>query len=429
MHSSIKFVSLLDLPDELLLDVYSEWLFLEDFALLDTALCHVKRRKDFLRIISGFASPLFSTHRYIHVEDLEWSALKGLSLKNIDFYVYEDEDEPNVMLALHCIRSTVLCDRLEELTLNNSGSVNEFLEEIAAKCFESIKTLDLSYCDRVIDSVLVPKCSNFSKLQVLKVCGISTLTDTSIIKLVNGYKRLKFLDVSEIYLITDASISAVADMCPCLEVLKVNECPRITAASIIKVTEKCLRLQGLHLNHVEFIKDSFLHRITAGSARSLTTVSIGGNKNITDEALVGFVQSFPKLVYINIQDCPNITNQSIIAIAKECLVLRSLILSGCKLTDSAIEQLATHSTRLKHLYLDDCAAITNRAVIKIANNLPDLLSLSIRNCKNITAASLWLLAFKCKSLQSVSVRGAGLTANRLQDLRHEFEQTSFHVSF
>ena len=44
--------ALLDIPDDLLWDLLTEWLFLEDICHLDSALCQRRRRAEFLALLA-----------------------------------------------------------------------------------------------------------------------------------------------------------------------------------------------------------------------------------------------------------------------------------------------------------------------------------------------------------------------------------------
>ena len=80
--------------------------------------------------------------------------------------------------------------------------------------------------------------------------------------------------------------------------------------------------------------------------------SIGHQIVVTDERFKHFIGQFPRLTSINLSCCRNITDASVIEIAKGCSQLRSIDLEGCRnITDASLIALENEANPI--VSLDD----------------------------------------------------------------------------
>ena len=109
--------------------------------------------------------------------------------------------------------------------------------------------------------------------------------------------------------------------------------------------------------------------------KKVEQMALGSNSSsqyksvVTDERFKRFIGQFPRLTSINLSCCDEITDASIIEIAKGCSQLTSINLYNCrKITDASVIEIAKGCSQLTSINLNDCN-ITDASVIEIAKNV------------------------------------------------------------
>ena len=108
------------------------------------------------------------------------------------------------------------------------------------------------------------------------------------------------------------------------------------------------------------------------------------DSKITDKSIIEISKRCPFLTNINIGFCPHITDLSIFSISKRCPLLTNLNICGLKITDKSVLELAKKCPLLQYINLRNCKLITDISLIKISNYFPLLLDIDITECSNIT---------------------------------------------
>lgn len=222
---------------------------------------------------------------------------------------------------------------------------------------------------------------------------------------------------------------------------------------LLHMAKPCPELQSLRLPQGDYI-DGDIIRI-AQSFSHLHTISVCSS-NITDIALLMLCRHCPRLRHIELHDCHQLTDPSVITIAITYPHLRSLLLTGSKCSDTGIMILAGHCHRLTSVtlrlpltstslaalwtsnpnltainissnrYITDndivvlveccrllldlslkcCSEITDAAVIAVAEHCPQLTSLNIGYCRKISDNALMALGQHCQSLEALTITDA-----------------------
>ncbi|PIA15363.1 RNI-like protein [Coemansia reversa NRRL 1564] len=132
---------------------------------------------------------------------------------------------------------------------------------------------------------------------------------------------------------------------------------------------------------------------------------------VNDEILSTIAESNPKLRYLVLEDCPNITNYGVRKVVDACLDLYKLDLRRCPnfsdyeyrqldtncpyilemldLSYSAVDDIllyiiAESNPKLRNLYLEGCVFVTNYGVKKIVDSCLELRFLDVKNCPNFS---------------------------------------------
>jgi hypothetical protein len=93
---------------------------------------------------------------------------------------------------------------------------------------------------------------------------------------------------------------------------------------------------------------------------------------VTDKGLCKIAQSCPKLEYLNVSYCIDITEISICNIIHSCSKLQHINLSFCRISDITIKEIASSYFKLKYLDLRGCDNISKEAIHQLVSLNPNI---------------------------------------------------------
>jgi F-box and leucine-rich repeat protein GRR1 len=131
---------------------------------------------------------------------------------------------------------------------------------------------------------------------------------------------------------------------------------------------------------------------------------------IRDEAVKAFAQYCPNILEIDLQQCNQIGNASVIDLLVKGNCLRELRLPNCELIDNdAFLSIPSDKTfeHLRILDLTSCTRLTDAAVQKIIDVAPRLRNLVLSKCRNITDISINAISRLGKNLHYVHLGHCG----------------------
>ncbi|CAF0942547.1 unnamed protein product [Adineta steineri] len=203
-----------------------------------------------------------------------------------------------------------------------------------------------------------------------------------------------------------------------------RDCTNITDTSLILMAHCSLNAQierkRLESNQTETTS----HIIT--SVLNPSIIYLRGI-NITDYGLIEFVQQYPSLRKIRVQNCSQLTDESICAIGKYCSRLMELDLTGCiKITDEGINSLR-QLPYLRSLGLSQ-TQISDNSLISIGQSSfhYTLNEINLRMCKEITDDGFLYLLKNCPKLKKIGfIQCPKLTERSRQILNPNTHQFSF----
>ena len=132
----------------------------------------------------------------------------------------------------------------------------------------------------------------------------------------------------------------------------------------------------------------------------LRTLNLRGCFNITDTSVLEVARRCSNLQSLILRGCSNITNTSVLEVARGCSNLQTLNLRGCfNITDTSVLEVARRCSNLQSLILRGCSNITNTSVLEVARRCLNLQTLNLWECRNIFDASVLEVARGCSNLQ------------------------------
>jgi len=217
------------------------------------------------------------------------------------------------------------CRDLREVYLRRrKGLGNVGLTALMKSC-PNIVHLDLGFCNKITDQAL-EAIGAAGYLEILILHGCTLITDRGLASLAAGStaRSLKRLDLCECDRITDLGVSLLQQL-SYLKVLNLSECgPRITDAG-------CVALKGISI---------------------LESINLSWLINISDVSLLAIARHCQNLKEINITGCESVTGDGVRAFSQNTS-LQAMILNACNnIHCEDIEQTVLECPSLVHLGLD-----------------------------------------------------------------------------
>jgi hypothetical protein len=165
--------------------------------------------------------------------------------------------------------------------------------------------------------------------------------------------------------ITDAGLRSLGNVCHTLSSINISHAKLVSDIGLASLSVGCPKLKSLSCSGVFQLADP---RITAGK----------GAKAASWETVLG-----------------------VAAVAKHCLEIDRLDLSGCFRLNMGIQRHISCLVKLKVLLLSGCP-VSSEAIVAVSQNCPLLTEINLSDCgKGIDGACLKHLASNCKVLQVV----------------------------
>merc|ERR1719273_888613 len=115
-----------------------------------------------------------------------------------------------------------------------------------------------------------------------------------------------------------------------------------------------------------------------------------------------------KLEMVILNDCKQLTDQTLTTLASNCPLLKLLCVDDCiRISDESIPIVAMQCEVIEELSLRN-TRVTDESVIAIASNCEEIKVLNLRGCK-VTVKSLEVIAIYCNKLENLDISKIGWT--------------------
>ncbi|KAI8767504.1 serine/threonine-protein kinase yakA [Biomphalaria glabrata] len=228
-------------------------------------------------------------------------------------------------------------------------------------------------------------------LEKININFCSRLTDRGLQTAVKRCPELRYLDMQECHLVTNEGVTEAVSRCVNLERLDVTGCPKITCITLMDSV-----ISQSPSNHLERIYLRYLDMTDC--------------PHITDQDLMIITSQCTQLLFFYLRRCPLITDLGVSYIANNCTSLRELSMSDClNITDLAMRELAKLRDNLRYLSVAKCEKVSDEGVINIAKNCSKLRYLNVRGCEAVSDIGLEFLARNCPRLRSLDIGKCDIT--------------------
>ena len=199
------------------------------------------------------------------------------------------------------------------------------------------------------------------------VSGSSGSEETPPLYLVQPFDHLRILDMTSCSQITDVGIEGILSNCPKIRQIVLAKCTSLTDESLISVGKLGKNLHYIHLGHVsKYVSYSPLYHDAYPWAFS-----------ITDRGVTRLAQVCPRIRYIDLACCSNLTDLSVLELASLPKLRRVGLVRLPNLTDNAVFALGEKHAGLERIHLSYCDNISVAAIHFLLQRLHKLTHLSL----------------------------------------------------
>ncbi|XP_076906265.1 EIN3-binding F-box protein 2-like [Bidens hawaiensis] len=274
--------------------------------------------------------------------------------------------------------TVVSCYGITDLTLEAIGNGCSFLKQMLIKkcCFVSDKGLvSFTEAAKSLECLQLEECNRISQHGILGALK-STLKSLTIVKCMGVKDSAQ--DVSEL------------TQCTSLRSLTIKDCIGFGNTNLSVFGSLCPQLQNLELSGLCGITDSGLFPLLENCEAGLVKVNISNCINLTDRVVVHLAKIHgATLKVLNLEGGRRITDESLVAIADNCLLLNDLDVSKCCITDNGLSCLSDGvQIDLQILSVSGCSKVSNKSVPFLKKLGQTLVGLNIQQCNLISSGSV-----------------------------------------
>lgn len=373
---------LLDIPCDVLGEVFCNWLDIKSLCRIDSAVCSREERPRLLKILSSNHCILERNGQngFSFIKgSVEWLTKRMVQLSRVDIEASSNELSKYLRLFSKSIRHVcclnnegidlvaVSCRNLESFACMklsvkpNLSAVLEFNTNLQELRLEAVQDLVVTHFDGIClprlrllslkgtvcdDALLTSLVVTTEKLQHVQIGGCDHITDNGLIVLARHCQLLRSVGLRRLRM-SDTALELLVQLCPCIENLDLRENIVLTDTGVFSVVS---RLRGLR-------------RVSLSSCTSLTDISL--------EHLVRF--SAQSLQWLDIVEWPQVRVDVLVRLLKQCDQLHTLCLD-CDI-DSYCADIVPHLHNLQ-CFLSYCV-MSDKCLCLIAQHCKQLRLLGI----------------------------------------------------
>lgn len=353
---------LLEVPQDIVSHILSNWLYQKDLCKLDTAFCAHALRSTFLQwcALNATVSSQESVPRRVNRSYLHWLVLRRLKSAIVFLNVYNTESVGDELMTYLQVTGSAL----EDLHMGkNTMCAGPTMHHIFALCPNLVR-LSAESC---------------------------LFDDETLLRLFSTLKGLRFLDVSRFLVEFPESIFLVEEStrwtgicgdtiaCSELEELRANYDPYITDDKIFSIAQSCTKLKVLRLSHTTALTSEGLARV-AQHCRRLEELHLD-HSAAGDEVALALAKNCPGLrVFSACRATTAASDTSVVTLFSSCHQLTHVNLShNQRITDACLRDLHVHCPALRRLTLSGCTGLTPEGVLGVIRTCAVLENLDIRD--------------------------------------------------
>lgn len=283
---------------------------------------------------------------------------------------------------------------LISLTVTSCYGITDLsLESIANGC-GSLKQMIIKKCCFVSDKGLISFVDSAKSLECLQLEECNRISQHGVFGVLSCNSKLKSLSVVKCMGIKDSAESGLESELESglgsVRSLTIKDCIGFGNTSLAIIGRLCPDLENIELSGLCGITDSGLLPLLENRNTGLIKVNLSNCVNLTDKFVVDLARVHGgTLEVLNLEGGRRITDDSLAAIAENCVLLNDLDVSKCGITDSGVSCLSEGvQINLQILSVSGCSKITNKCTPFLKKLGQTLVGLNIQQCNSITSSAV-----------------------------------------
>ncbi|KAK9768383.1 hypothetical protein K7432_001043 [Basidiobolus ranarum] len=209
--------------------------------------------------------------------------------------------------------------------------------------------------------------------------------------------------------IKDSFMQAATSVCSNIIKIDLTNCYKLSDATVSAVSSHCKNLKSFSIAGCASISDSALSTLAQGCPKlqelSVKLCYIDGS------SLTPIINGCPELTSLNLSHCQSISRQNLESVFDTGREFESLQLEYCQVTRSVVQKIALHSSRLRHLNLNNVYILADSTIIDLVHRSSQLTYLSVAS-SSVSDSGILALAQNCRKLKSVNMSYCGGVTSR-----------------
>ncbi|CAA0404760.1 unnamed protein product [Arabidopsis thaliana] len=273
------------------------------------------------------------------------------------------------------------------------GMTDVGLEAVGNGC-PDLKHVSLNKCLLVSGKGLVALAKSALSLESLKLEECHRINQFGLMGfLMNCGSKLKAFSLANCLGISDfnSESSLPSPSCSSLRSLSIRCCPGFGDASLAFLGKFCHQLQDVELCGLNGVTDAGVRELLQSNNVGLVKVNLSKCINVSDNTVSAISVCHGRtLESLNLDGCKNITDASLVAVAKNCYSVNDLDISNTLVSDHGIKALASspNHLNLQVLSIGGCSSITDKSKACIQKLGRTLLGLNIQRCGRISSSTV-----------------------------------------
>ncbi|XP_068647976.1 EIN3-binding F-box protein 1-like [Aristolochia californica] len=285
--------------------------------------------------------------------------------------------------------------KLKTFTIASCQGVTDLGLEAVGKGCPNLKQLNLCRCFTLSDEGLKAFTGSAASLESLLLEECNRITQAGVLGALSYCSdKLKALSLVKCMGIRE-TLSGLTQLSPCksLRYLAIRNCPGFGSAGLAMVGKLCPKLQHLDLEGICGATDGGLLMLLESCEAGLVKVNLAGCINVSDAVVSALTKLHGEtLEVLNLDGCRKITDESLVAIAKNCSLLVDLDVSKSGVSDFGVATLASaKQLDLQILSLSGCSNVSDKSISFLRNLACFLVGLNLQLCSSISSRAVELL--------------------------------------
>lgn len=160
-----------------------------------------------------------------------------------------------------------------------------------------------------------------------------------------------------------------------LQQLDLSKCGWLTANYLKELIQTCPRLNRLNVGSNSQLNYNAWSEILR--LKELTWLDISRSRHLTFEDFKIILKSCRLVTYLNVEDCPSLSEDTFFEIGRAIPYLESLNVSRTNISDSSLIEIATRCKALVKLNIARCANLSDKGVLETVKEASHLRELNI----------------------------------------------------